>query len=121
MATADSQLKASPVLNGSAFLREGHVFTGWNTKADGTGDWYQVGTRVPSGAVVTLYAQWQEFSSDKWLRYCANGTDMFGGKSYEYEAVSSFPHEVKLRDLPGNYAIGWGTSSSSSYGVEPLI
>lgn len=107
--------------DGSAFLREGHVFTGWNTKADGTGDWYQVGTRVPSGAVVTLYAQWEQFDSDKWLRYCASGTDMFGGKSYEYEAVSSFPYEVELRDLPGDYAIGWGTSSSGSYGVEPLI
>ena len=107
--------------DGSAFLREGHVFTGWNTKADGTGDWYQVGTRVPSGAVVTLYAQWQEFSSDKWLRYCANGTNMFGGKSYEYETVSNFPAEVKLRDMPGDYAIGWGRSSSSRYGTEPLI
>lgn len=107
--------------DGSAFLREGHVFTGWNTKADGTGDWYQVGTRVPSGAVVTLYAQWQEFSSDKWLRYCANGTDLFSGKSYEYEVISSFPAEAKLRDMPGDYAIGWGRSSSSRYGTEPLI
>lgn len=107
--------------DGSAFLRDGYVFTGWNTEPNGTGDWYQVGASVPRGTAVTLYAQWQQFGSDKWLRYCANGTDMFGGKSYEYEAVSSFPHEVKLRDLPGNYAIGWGTSSSSSYGVEPLI
>ena len=107
--------------DGSAFLRDGYVFIGWNTTADGTGDWYQAGASVPRGTAVTLYAQWEQFDSDKWLRYCASGTDMFGGKSYEYEAVSSFPYEVELRDLPGDYAIGWGTSSSGSYGVEPLI
>ena len=43
------------------FLRKGHTFAGWNTKADGTGTAYQAGADVAypaEGDTLTLYAQW---------------------------------------------------------------
>lgn len=52
------------VLAANAFVREGYTFTGWNTKADGSGTFIADGadgstlTTTP-GAEVTLYAQWQ--------------------------------------------------------------
>lgn len=44
------------------FLRKGHTFAGWNTKADGTGTAYQAGADVSypaEGQTLTLYAQWK--------------------------------------------------------------
>lgn len=47
-----------------AFTKNGYTFAGWNTKADGTGDNYKIGSTIPSGLrrdtmqVVNLYAQW---------------------------------------------------------------
>lgn len=44
------------------FLRKGHTFAGWNTKADGTGTAYQAGADVAYPAeddTLTLYAQWE--------------------------------------------------------------
>ncbi len=50
-------------LNFNAFTRTGYTFTGWNTKADGTGTFYADGQAVKNltaenNATVTLYAQW---------------------------------------------------------------
>ena len=44
------------------FLRKGHTFAGWNTKADGTGVAYQTGENIQypaEGDTLTLYAQWE--------------------------------------------------------------
>ncbi|MCD8379524.1 MAG: InlB B-repeat-containing protein [Lachnospiraceae bacterium] len=60
---------------GSACLRlntyvcEGYVFTGWNTKADGSGTFYADGAAVlnltaVNEGIVTLYAQWEKEKSD---------------------------------------------------------
>ncbi|RKS85704.1 LPXTG-motif cell wall-anchored protein/uncharacterized repeat protein (TIGR02543 family), partial [Microbacterium sp. AG790] len=46
-------------LNGNAFTRDGYTFTGWNTKADGTGAAYEAGAVYSFGDDVTLFAQWK--------------------------------------------------------------
>lgn len=45
------------------FHRTGYNFSGWNTRRDGTGDWYEDGAEIHNlsdreGEQVTLYAQW---------------------------------------------------------------
>ncbi|MBE6142007.1 MAG: hypothetical protein E7175_04140 [Erysipelotrichaceae bacterium] len=40
--------------------KEDLVFTGWNTKADGTGDSYKAGSSMTVTATTTLYAQWSD-------------------------------------------------------------
>ncbi len=45
-------------LQSNAFVREGFVFEGWNTIADGTGDYYADGATVTLLDDLTLYAQW---------------------------------------------------------------
>ena len=45
----------------NTFTRSGYIFTGWNTKADGTGDSYSDGWLFLDGDLtedITLYAQW---------------------------------------------------------------
>ena len=46
----------------NGFSKTGYDFTGWNTKADGKGTAYAVGSIIPShvaGTTLTLYAQWE--------------------------------------------------------------
>jgi uncharacterized repeat protein (TIGR02543 family) len=45
-------------LTANAFTRSGFTFTGWNTKADGTGTSYSNGQSITVPASLTLYAQW---------------------------------------------------------------
>lgn len=42
----------------NTFVRENHVFDGWNTEADGTGTFYADGAQITLFNNVTLYAQW---------------------------------------------------------------
>ena len=47
-------------LTANTFTREGYIFTGWNTKADGTGATYaDEGSIINLTEDLTLYAQWQ--------------------------------------------------------------
>ena len=44
---------------GPMFVYEGHVFTGWNTAADGSGTSYVEGAAISYGSgTIDLYAQW---------------------------------------------------------------
>ena len=47
-------------LTDNTFTREGYTFTGWNTKADGTGANYADGATVNFDVDTTLYAQWTQ-------------------------------------------------------------
>ena len=47
-------------LQDNAFTREGYMFDGWNTAADGTGDFYADGATVTLLDDLTLYAQWNQ-------------------------------------------------------------
>ena len=46
-------------LDANTFSYEGHVFDGWNTKADGTGIYYADEATVSLHNDLTLYAQWE--------------------------------------------------------------
>ncbi len=50
-------------LQDNVFEREGYVFEGWNTAADGTGDYYADGATVNLLDDLTLYAQWNQLFS----------------------------------------------------------
>lgn len=41
-------------------IRSGYAFTGWNTKADGSGTDYAPGAVYTANAALTLYAKWQQ-------------------------------------------------------------
>ena len=50
-------------LTQNAFTRTGYAFTGWNTKADGSGDSYSDKQHISSSKAdetITLYAQWNK-------------------------------------------------------------
>ena len=53
---------ASPatVAGAGSLARSGYAFASWNTKADGTGSSYAIGTEISFDGVLTLYAQWRD-------------------------------------------------------------
>ena len=76
--------KAVTLPSGS-FTRPGYVFTGWNTKADGTGTAYKNKEKVTfctDAAAVFLYAQWQEIHYTVTYKNVALGSE--GGNPTSY-------------------------------------
>ena len=65
----------STALKQNTYIRQGYVFTGWNTEPDGSGDSYNDGEEVTNLAnkdeTITLYAQWEEASY--FVAFDANG------------------------------------------------
>ena len=64
-------------LTANGFTRDGYMFSGWNTEADGSGDAYLDRNQVlnltsEAGGKVTLYAQWEPISYN--IVYDGNGT-----------------------------------------------
>ena len=59
METQTVKIGEDTALSANQFTREGYDFTGWNTKADGTGEKYEDGATVNLSDDITLYAQWQ--------------------------------------------------------------
>ena len=51
---------AAASLTANSFTREHHTFTGWNTKADGSGTAYADKASVTPAADLELFAQWKE-------------------------------------------------------------
>ncbi|WP_049962337.1 InlB B-repeat-containing protein [Oribacterium sp. FC2011] len=47
-------------VNSNRFTKDRYIFTGWNTKADGTGVSYEDKSEISVEATTTLYAQWEE-------------------------------------------------------------
>ena len=60
MTTWTGKPNTSSDLPKNTFTRENYTFTGWNTKADGTGKGYADGANVSFDADTTLYAQWTQ-------------------------------------------------------------
>lgn len=77
-------------------VRNGHVLTGWNTKADGTGTDYGTPNKITPamGEMLILYAQWAP-----------------EGEAYAYDVI----HRQERADAPGTYdVIGRETRHSTT-------
>ena len=53
-----SSEKAEKYIDAPFFRFDGKRFLGWNTEADGDGDWYDPGTEIAADKNQVLYAQW---------------------------------------------------------------
>ena len=74
----------------------GRVFTGWNTKEDGSGTSYMPGTKLTLKDDLTLWAQWQIAGDDWYVIYNANG----GTKAPEPQIVRKGRDAVLTAELP---------------------
>ena len=98
-------------LTSNGFSRTGYSFSGWNTKADGSGTNYANGAKVKTLATsgtVTLYAKWTACGKGKYLNgntctACAKGTYSTGSAN------------ASCTSCPSGYTTdGTGASAKSS-------
>ena len=59
--TVNSHLRLNTSIGTDLFQRDGYTLTGWNTKADGSGEAVGLGSRVAWTEDLTLYAQWAQW------------------------------------------------------------
>jgi uncharacterized repeat protein (TIGR02543 family) len=99
------------------YTREGYIFLGWNTAADGSGTSYADGeTITPTGSLI-LYAQWR--SADSYIGLYDDATaiiDRDDGFIYNLTCAMKLPHllsqfsnnheQIKILDKDGN-ALGF--------------
>ena len=100
-------------LSENLFNRPGYSFTGWNTKADGSGDAYKNQQEVTNlttenGGEVTLYAQWK--ADPAALHYDANA-DTATGDTPDSEGVTGDTVTVNENGYAneGYTFTGWNT------------
>ncbi len=106
-------------LTANAFTKTGYTFTGWNTKADGSGTMYADKASVKNltssnGATVTLYAIWKKNSVDTYtLSYNANGGS--GAPSSQSGSTSYIISSIKPT-RSGYIFLGWSENSTAIIG-----
>lgn len=110
------------VPSGTGLSRDGWTFTGWNTKADGTGTKVKAGQSLPTQTTTgdfVLYAQWTQNSGDKTTT--ANGnvakTVTPTGNSNEYRIDMSVTGSGSSENArtPTDYIVMIDESTSMSW------
>ncbi|WP_206669721.1 InlB B-repeat-containing protein [Paenibacillus luteus] len=104
--------------NSGNLVKTGSTFAGWNTKADGTGTAYAVGTAFNMGASnVTLYAQWT-LNPTYTVTYNGNGST--GGSvptdsgSYEQGVTVTVYDNIGNLVKTGYTFAGWNTQADGT-------
>ena len=123
-ATATGSTAATPgVLNGkvkaaaNGFAVDGYEFTGWNTKADGSGDAVAAGADVTLTAkTVTLYAQWK---AKTYTVEFQSGADDATGKTDSQTFTSGTTQKLSVNGFSRNKHefSGWKVKDSQAANV----
>lgn len=96
---------------GAAPSRAEYVFTGWNTKADGTGTKYAAGASYTTEAAATFYAQWTEATYT--IGYNLNGGSATGNPTSYKKSTATFTLNNPTK--AGHTFDGWtGTGLSAA-------
>lgn len=112
-------------LKDNQYTRRGYTFTGWNTKADGTGTSYDdedtINLDDVDNSLLTLYAQWEIIEYE--VSFDANG-----GTGSMDPIVVLFEEEFEIPgytfEKEGYLFVGWNTEADGSgtlYGERQII
>jgi len=102
-------------LTKNAFTREGYLFNGWNTMADGSGTVYEDCSKFTAEQNVTLYAQWIARTADKVaVSFRANGGTLEPIQEIDSAALLTEPTST----LTGYDLVNWYTTENCAEGTE---
>ena len=110
MNTQSIQTDKSTALSTNKFTKDHYTFTGWNTKADGTGTAYKNGEAVNNiagnSSMITLYAQWTiNKYTVKCVDYNEDGSIVDGAANNATKSVDWGTH-VRGSDFGSDTMIG---------------
>lgn len=99
-------------LKGDTFTREGYVLSSWNTKADGTGTSYEVGSVVSTTEPVELYAIWDLDTYEISLNAnTGNGEDIL---IYVDKNTATLQLPKNTFTKEGHDFVGWNTKADGT-------
>lgn len=114
--------------DGGKLTYVGHVFTGWNTRADGKGTAYKAGDRLTPNADIILYAQWTKVdtTTSRIVRYHANGGHLIrAGVSEEMRVPDgAATNGLQRYAWDGHVFTGWNTRADgkgTAYAIDSHI
>lgn len=91
--------------NGSGFSRNGYVFAGWNTSANGNGSNYEAGSNYTLTVNTTLYAKWSRAADSNKMRITI-GSSTFNVSLASNPTAAAFkgllPMTIELSELNNN-------------------
>ncbi len=104
-------------LRNNAFKRKGYTFTGWNTKANGSGKAYANQAEIKNlnsndGVVITLYAQWKANTYYIDYRGYRASSGSMGTVKYQYD--KSYTLAANKYKKTGYKFTGWNTKSDGT-------
>ncbi len=109
--TSESKPKTFYVINQGGIYKTGFDFIGWNTEADGSGDWYQPTEQITINESTTLYAQW----GNK-IEYFGNGNTSGTAPTPE-SGVENQQKTIKDKgdlEKTGRVFDGWNTQANGN-------
>ena len=109
---------AKATVKANGYTRDDYTFTGWNTKADGSGDSYKTGDWITMTGSVILYAQWTRNSShggdddDKYF-FAIQKVDAQDGHALNGAKFELYQRDNRDNKLPASRktTAHWGTKS----------
>lgn len=88
-------------IKANSFTRNGYTFTGWNTKADGSGDRYNPGQIIPMDKDLRLYAQWSNNAYT--IRFVNYDGTVLQSSMVAYGATPSYTGETPAKEATAEY------------------
>ena len=118
--TAGTEVNLQTAMDGKKFTKElsadystNYRQTGWNTKADGTGDHYAMnGTFVMPAYDVTLYAEWESYEWIHWNVQMSEGGDHI---NYTTKYMGPKADVQSFKAYTGNVGTGAGKVPAANY------
>lgn len=89
-----SHLRVNTSIGTNLFAREGYTQIGWNTKADGSGDFIGLGSRVAYTQGLQLYAVWSAWTAESDFSYEISGNCVVITGYHGMASVVSIPGEI---------------------------
>lgn len=121
MSPSEHTYDVEKALTANAYEKTGYIFTGWNTKADGTGKAYANEETVlnlvsANGGEITLYAEWMPITYT--VEYNKNGDDKAGITGSTASSTHTYDEAKNLTtngyERTGYTFIGWNTEPNGS-------
>ena len=113
MAAQTFEAGVSQAIKANTFTRSGYTFTGWNTKADGSGTSYTDKQILTISQNITLYAQWKKDIVTYTVIFNANGgSGTMAAQTFEAGVSQAIAANTFTRD--GYSFAGWNTAADGS-------
>lgn len=122
-AYSSKKLRPNTLLGSTLFSKEGYTLIGWNTMADGTGDYVPCGSRISmaDNKTLDLYAQWALWSDQSLFLYETNNDTVTITGYSGNEAFLVIPSSIDNKSVRSIAESAFAECSAKSIVLPPTL